>query len=184
MVGNFLGDFVKGSRLENLPVDIKQGVLLHRTIDSFTDSHPLVTSLKSKFPRHLRRMSGVVIDVYFDYLLCTYWREYSEQALKTVLTAFYADLSANNLVISNRFNHVKHGLLTHEWLIDYEHKDGCIRAFYQIEQRLNGRIEFAQYANDFLDNNHQLLEQTFIQFYPALIKYVNTTVMNAKLQRC
>ena len=43
MVGNFIGDFVKGKNFrEQFEPDIARGIELHRIIDVFTDSHPVV----------------------------------------------------------------------------------------------------------------------------------------------
>ena len=38
LLGNFLGDFVKGHDWEKYPRGIQRGILLHRAIDSFTDN--------------------------------------------------------------------------------------------------------------------------------------------------
>ena len=38
LVGNFMGDFVKGPLLERFPERIRRGITLHRRIDSFARS--------------------------------------------------------------------------------------------------------------------------------------------------
>ncbi|HEY3430492.1 MAG TPA: DUF479 domain-containing protein, partial [Cyclobacteriaceae bacterium] len=49
MVGNFIGDFVKGrNALETFEPEIVKGIELHRGIDEFTDSHPIVTESKNR----------------------------------------------------------------------------------------------------------------------------------------
>jgi len=42
IIGNFIADSVKGSSWRAYNLDIQKGILLHRKIDEFTDSHPLV----------------------------------------------------------------------------------------------------------------------------------------------
>lgn len=168
-----MGDFVKGSQLEHLPEDIRNGVLLHRSIDSFTDRHALVMLLKQQCPKHLRRMSGVIIDIYFDHLLCLHWQKFSALAINDTLTEFYTSLANDGLVLSDRFHRVKQGLLSHQWLIDYQDRKGCLRAFHQIENRLNGRIQFAEQAGEYLVTNHASLEKAFLTFYPKLIQHVS-----------
>lgn len=69
LLGNFLGDFVKGQAFNDLPRELATGVRLHRKIDQFTDSHELVKGLRRSFPRDLRRVAGIVIDITFDYFL-------------------------------------------------------------------------------------------------------------------
>ena len=39
IIGNLLGDFVKGSAINDYSEGIKAGIKLHRKIDLFTDSH-------------------------------------------------------------------------------------------------------------------------------------------------
>ena len=65
LVGNLMGDFFKGSIDQaNLPEALSLGIQLHRKVDSFTDAHPFVKSLKRQMPEH-RRYGGIIIDVLF-----------------------------------------------------------------------------------------------------------------------
>ena len=49
-VGNFLGDFVKGDPAGQFNAEIVQGIRLHRFVDSYTDQHQVMKSLKPLFP--------------------------------------------------------------------------------------------------------------------------------------
>jgi acyl carrier protein phosphodiesterase len=86
LLGNFLGDFIKGSQLQYLPFEIEQGVRLHRSMDVFTS---LVVKFKQCFPSDIRRMAELVIDIYFDYLLMQTWHRYSKTHSKIVFADFY-----------------------------------------------------------------------------------------------
>ena len=46
LVGNMIADFIKNNERENFPLEIQDGIKLHRFIDSFTDSHPAVHEAK------------------------------------------------------------------------------------------------------------------------------------------
>ncbi len=49
-IGNFMADGIHGKNLENFPLDIQKGIILHRFIDTFTDAHPIFShSLKTHF---------------------------------------------------------------------------------------------------------------------------------------
>lgn len=171
LLGNFLGDFVKGNDLAHLPPAIEQGVRLHRAVDTFTDQHALVKKLKKSFPRDIRRMSGVVIDIYFDHLLCRDWPLYNDASLARVLSSFYRSLANTKLVLPGRFAQVKKGLLSYRWLHDYTQREAAHRAFYQIEKRLDKRIVFADAAVDFVYDHEHLFQNAFGEFYPELISY-------------
>ena len=40
-IGNFISDCVKGNRYKSYPVKWQEGILLHRFIDTYTDSHEI-----------------------------------------------------------------------------------------------------------------------------------------------
>jgi acyl carrier protein phosphodiesterase len=171
LLGNFLGDFVKGSDLQHLPLKLQHGVRLHRAIDTFTDQHTLVKYLKRQFPISIRRMSGITIDIYFDHLLSLRWQQYSKHCVHSVLKQFYRELANSKVPIDGRFNDVKDGLLSHQWLHEYAHKEAVNRAFFQIERRLKYRVEFAQESIEFISSAQEEFDQAFTQFYPALVDY-------------
>jgi acyl carrier protein phosphodiesterase len=170
-VGNFLGDFVKGSQLDYLPADIELGIRLHRSVDVFTDTHPLIVSLKDKFPAELRRMAGVVIDIYFDYLLMQNWDAYSKRHFDLIFEQFYTELELFSLKDNPKFSQQAQRLKTHRWLNEYSKLETCHRAFLSIETRLNHKIIFAEKAQCFVQQHALLLESTFEQFYPKCLEH-------------
>ena len=69
MVGNFVADWVKGRTFDQYPEDIQRGIVMHRAIDSFTDSHPLHKHSRSFFVPSYGHFSGIVVDVLYDHFL-------------------------------------------------------------------------------------------------------------------
>ena len=57
MYGNFISDAVKGNSFLNFSGDVRKGILLHRHIDHFTDTHP-------KFLKSKRRFYGKIDQAY------------------------------------------------------------------------------------------------------------------------
>ncbi len=49
LLGSLYGDFVKGRLQGQWPDEIERAIQLHRRIDAFTDSHPLVHAAKRRF---------------------------------------------------------------------------------------------------------------------------------------
>ena len=171
LLGNFLGDFVKGSQLQYLPFEIEQGIRLHRNIDVFTDSHPLIIELRQCFPSDIRRMAGVIIDIYFDYLLMKAWDRYSNIHFTHVFTTFYEQLEQFSLPENSHFTKQAERLKTHQWLNEYIHIETCYRAFLSIESRLKNKILFAEKAQYFLLQHAVQLESSFQQFYPECLDH-------------
>ncbi|MFW8592555.1 ACP phosphodiesterase [Glaciecola sp. 2405UD65-10] len=170
-LGNFLGDFVKGTNLQALPIHIQQGIFLHRKIDSFTDSHPDIKALKASMPNELRRMAGVIIDIYFDHLLSVQWHQYTKGSQQSILNGFYEELATQDITISPHFDGVKRGLLEYKWLGDYINQDAYLRAYKSIEQRLKYKIVFADHAFEYVGENRERIKTSFDAFYPSLVNF-------------
>lgn len=171
MVGNFLGDFVKGQQYKELPLAVAEGVLLHRKIDQFTDTHPDVIYLKNAFPTDIRRMAGVAIDVHFDHLLLSHWGDFCDIDAESLLQQFYRELNDIELPNNRRFQAVKNSLLEHQWLIEYQDAKTCLNAFYSIERRLKNRIIFAEAAWRHISATKDLHIGAFGTFYQELTQY-------------
>jgi acyl carrier protein phosphodiesterase len=171
LLGNFLGDFVKGNINEKLPQPLADGVRLHRKVDHFTDQHPLVINLRQKFPSSLRRVSGIVIDIVFDHCLLKKWDNYTQQTEQQVLARFYQQLSEFKGIDQPQFKGLSESLVNDQWLSQYRNRATCMRAFMSIERRLNNKILFAHEAYAFLEAEQQLFDTTFASFYPALLEH-------------
>jgi acyl carrier protein phosphodiesterase len=82
-LGAILGDFIRGKQaLAEFDAGIQRGIMLHRHIDSFTDSLSAVSELRSWFLPPFRRYGGIIIDLAFDYELAKRWKDYSEVSLE------------------------------------------------------------------------------------------------------
>ncbi len=81
-LGAILGDFVRGREaLSEFDEDVQRGIMLHRFIDSHTDSLTCVCALRSSLDPPFRRYGGIIIDLAFDHLLALNWSDYSELSL-------------------------------------------------------------------------------------------------------
>ncbi len=175
MLGNFLGDFVKGRQYLSLPEELQHGVLLHRKIDQFTDQHPFVSRLASTFPKHLRRMAGVALDIYFDHLLVQHWQRFNQVPLQDLLSEFYLELESCEIQDIKRYQGVRASLVKHRWLADYQEPETCLQAFYAIERRLNHRVSFAEGAWKHIANELADEFEAFPVFYRELVDFVQSS---------
>lgn len=82
MLGNLFGDYVRGLRaLRAYPMDVREGIRLHRFIDRTTDHHPEVKTLVRRFPRPFRRYAGIIVDLAFDHELARQWDDWCDTPL-------------------------------------------------------------------------------------------------------
>ena len=102
-LGNFVGDAVKGSSYKNYPPDIAKGIQLHRAIDDYTDRHPAVCEVVHRLQPEFGRYSGVLLDIYFDYLLASRFESFSGVSLRRYTRTFYLSLLINYRYLPLRF---------------------------------------------------------------------------------
>mgnify|MGYP003652602573 FL=1 len=169
LLGNFLGDFVKGQALNDLPAELATGVRLHRKVDLFTDNHELVVDLRRTFPKELRRVAGIIIDITFDHFLLKQWDELTAKPTDEVLDSFYQQLADFNGIDSAHFSRLSESLLKDRWLSDYHQQQTCLSALQSIERRLKHKIIFAHDAYAFFQLNKASFAATFTAFYPELL---------------
>lgn len=67
MLGGFIADAVKGKKFLDYEKEISKGILLHRFIDNYTDTHAEVSELKKLLRPQFGLLSGVVIDMIYDH---------------------------------------------------------------------------------------------------------------------
>ncbi|MCD4793491.1 MAG: ACP phosphodiesterase [Bacteroidales bacterium] len=94
--GNFIGDWIKGKKYQNYPENIKKGILLHREIDSYTDSHPIVHNSIVRLRPAYGKHSGVAVDILYDHFLAFNWELYSEISLEDYVKKFHSYVLKNS----------------------------------------------------------------------------------------
>jgi len=77
LIGNFIGDYVKGRSWEQYQREVQRGILLHRTIDAFTDNHAAVRESVARIRPYAKRYAAPVVDILYDHLLCRHWEKYA-----------------------------------------------------------------------------------------------------------
>jgi len=171
-IGNFIGDFVKGSKFNDYPPAIRDGIILHRKIDSFTDSHDTVKETIVLLRPTFGRYSGIIADMYFDYFLAVNFRTYStNKSLYLFAHTFYffAFLNFNQLPIKvKRF--FFHFSSTNR-LYKYASLEG-LRSSLVIMANYKISVLDPDKTITFLIENHDELESKFQQFFPDIMNYV------------
>jgi len=171
-VGNLLGDFARGVDPATLPAQVRAGLLNHRAVDRFTDSHPLVREMKQSFSRKRRRFAGIALDIYFDYLLLEHWQKFEHRAVGELIAEFYQRMEAGqSLMPGENMRRVTRRMIEYDWFGSYRDLDAIAESL----DRVAGRIRF---ANDFdnaieeLQRNHDFICDGFLAFYPQLQRHV------------
>jgi len=127
-IGGLMGDFVKGILPAGLPPDLASGAALHRAIDSFADRHPAFIASRARVSPLRRRVSGVLIDLFYDHLLARDWPRHAGGTLDQFTTQLYAALTEYTALLPERAHEVADLMRRHDWLGSYRRVEAVGRA--------------------------------------------------------
>ncbi len=173
LVGNFIGDFVKGQGYRNYEFGIRKGIVLHREIDSYTDQHPLVLQSKVRLRPNYHHYSGVVVDLFYDHFLAKNWDLYSNQALSDFAQWVYRTVAQNQELLPDRVSGMLSYMTKGNWLLNYAEIRGIDRALTGMASRTRFRSNMENAAGD-LEHHYQEFESEFLQFFPQIADHVRT----------
>jgi len=177
-IGNFIGDFVKGSKLKNYPTEIRQGIVLHRLIDEFTDNHEVVKETVNFVRPAFGRYSGIVVDMYFDYFLGKNFKKYSPRtSLNIFAFKFYFAAILNYNYLPVRVKRFIFHLIFSNRLHKYSTLKGLEESLTIMSNHKVSAIK-PDKTIQFLVENEQVLEAKFFQFFPELIEFANNQRLN------
>jgi len=172
MVGNFMGDYVKGKEYLNYPPEIQKGLLLHRKIDYYTDTHPVTKLSRNHVADHYHKYSGIVIDIFYDYFLASNWDTYSSIPLGLFVDNVFELLKKYHEVLPQGIKNWFPNFIRNNWLVSYS----TIEGIETVLHRMSGRTSLPEktvYGIEILRSKHDELKEEFNTFFPDIRNYVN-----------
>ncbi len=167
MAGNFMADSIRGALSVHLPAEVLLGIQVHRFIDTFTDTHPVVLSSRSLLYIHFSKYASVVQDVFYDHFLAIDWEVYHHEALETFTSRVYTSLSHYQPIMNERARRTLYYMSKHGWLEGYQAREG-------VHMALSGLASRAKFVSNMdnslpaLDANFDALKAAFDAFFPEL----------------
>jgi len=172
-IGNFIGDYVKGSAFHIYPENIKKGILLHRFIDSFTDKNIYTRDTKILFAPKYRKYAGIVIDIIYDHFLASNWSLYSFIPLKDYIDNFHELLIKNNDMLPGEAQNIVPNLIKNNRLYSYKNIEG-IRSVLSTMSKYTSLPDHSDFAIETMQDNYEFLKQKFFLFFSDIIHYIKT----------
>ena len=103
LVGNMISDFVKGKAKFVFNGNIQKGMVLHRAIDDFTDSHLATKKAMEVFKPAYRLYSAPITDILYDYFLANDKNLFDDASLKEFSANIYRHLENNSTHLPTGF---------------------------------------------------------------------------------
>ena len=171
LVGNMISDFVKGKKQFNYPTGIQTGIRLHRSIDTFTDAHPVTRELKSCFSPQYRLYSGAFADIVYDHFLANDHYEFvTESQLGEFALETYLILENNFGLLPLPFQKMLPYMRSQDWLFNYRLRDGIKKSFGGLVRRA-AYLNESELAFDIFNRNYEAMQSYYSRFFPDLKVY-------------
>ena len=170
ILGNFIGDSVRGGEFSQLDERVQEGVRLHRKIDRFTDQHPIFRQICSLMRGDFGRYCTVVADVFLDHFLARDWERFDARSLEDYTRWIHRILAERIDTCPERSRRYFKYLSTTDTLLHYRSTEGISRTLLQMAKRarFNSGMEN---AGAVLRRQYPQLKEGFESFFPELVRY-------------
>ncbi|MBA4409508.1 MAG: ACP phosphodiesterase [Bacteroidota bacterium] len=173
ILGNFIGDYVKGKKYLQYPDQVAYGIILHRNIDSFTDQHPNVKDCMKLMKTGYGRYAGIVTDVFFDHFLAVNWPDYSVVTLRQFAKQAHIVFLSNFGLLPFKVKQFLPFLIQHKRFESYAHRENMFQVL-EIMSRRTSLPANSEWAMGMLNQEYHQFEALFRSFFSELIDYVES----------
>lgn len=163
-----MGDAVKGKNYFHFNKALQKGILLHRYIDTTTDTHPVTREMRSMLRKDYGIFSGIIIDIFYDYFLATNWSRFHHEDLKKYTQYKYALLMENNSLMPDKTKLILSYMIQHDWLFQYQFTQGIEHVLRGMEQRISSN-PVLHTATSLLISHQNVWQEMFIEFFSDMI---------------
>lgn len=165
LTGNMISDFIKGKKKFDFPARIQEGIMLHRKIDEYTDTHPATKQAKEYLKTSAGPYAGSFVDIIYDHFLALDPYEFEEGQLAVFAQNTYRQLELSENIIPEKYRPFFFYMRTQNWLLHYRSTEGIHNSFKGLCRR-------ARYIDDpepvfraFLEN-YEALKIAYEYFFP------------------
>lgn len=173
IVGNVTGDAVKGSGFMNYIKGIREGLLLHRYIDSYTDQHQDIKEMTSLFKQDFGRYSGIIVDVICDHILAKEFQKFSKETLDSFIKKVYSSFNAYKEHLPYPWIERSEYMIQYNWLQGYSQLEGVERSLQGLSRRNKLPVDLSGGIKNYLKHKKEF-EDLFSSFFKQLDKELPT----------
>ena len=169
-LGNFFADHIRANKYQHLPLKVQKGILLHREIDTFTDSHKIPKKSSKRLHKNYSHYSRVIVDIFYDHFLAKNWETYSKVPLDTYVGAFYERLEEHYEILPEGTKRMMPYMMADNWLYNYANLKGISRVLDGMNRRTKNKSKM-NFAILDLEEHYEDFENEFTSFFEELITF-------------
>ncbi len=170
LVGNLMGDFVKGRLDGRFPADIEQGILLHREIDSFAAQNRHFLRSKRRLDPCFGLYRGVLVDLFYDHFLAAHWEDYADVPLSFFISDAWRVVCEYKEFLPDKLQRVM-PLLFREWLPSYSNIGGIAAVLHRMSRFRLKRANRLCEGAEALSRHYGGFYSDFQEFFPELLAF-------------
>ncbi len=172
IVGNFIADSIRHHELAGFSPMIQQGVDLHKSIDTFTDSHPVVKQSTKRLHANHGKYSPLIVDIWYDHLLARNWDKYRKESLRSFADRMYVMLANHLDMMPGKMKRNLPIMIEEDWLLRYSSVEGMASTFDRFKHRLSRPELLADVIENLLKLDKEL-DSDFQAFFPDLMQHIH-----------
>lgn len=162
--GNFIADAIRANQYTHYPKGIQDGIHLHRSIDSFTDTHPIFRQhCKLFFPEH-SHYARVILDVVYDHFLAQLWEDYHTTKLVDYAADFYRVTEKQKALLPDKMLRLFQLMKEQNWLVEYHSIKGLERILFHMSKRTSFPSNFPAAIATVEANKEQMMAEFQVFF--------------------
>ena len=176
LVGNFMGDFVKGRLDDRFTPRIRQGVTLHRLIDSYAARDEHFSRSRQRISSEYGLYRAVLVDLFYDHLLVREWETWAKEPFTRYLARTRAIVERHDSSLPERMQPLI-PVIFGELLPSY----GTIAGIGSALERMSRRVARANPlagGETQLTLHYQGLQDDFRRFMPGIRRFVRQCVLD------
>ncbi len=163
---------MKGPLGDRFPRGIHDGIMQHRRIDAFTDSHPAVAAFcRVLIPDH-GHYSRVIADMFFDHFLACRFDEYAGEPLESFLGRTFATIDPHQHLLPGMLGELYPRIRDEAWLLSYREIEGIHLALTYMSRRFSRKPRLETATRHLVDSRAEL-ERRFEEFFPDVVRFAD-----------
>ncbi|MCW8875999.1 MAG: ACP phosphodiesterase [Kangiellaceae bacterium] len=185
-LGNLLADPLKGVAWNTASQSLIDGISMHKAIDVYTDSHPVISASKSRLGKK-GYLKGVVVDVLYDHFLSNSWESYSKLPIDHFIEKFGSGAIYTSNVYPDNAKKFVHRLVKSNQLTTYVTFEGFVETLKRMDKRLSPRIIARETTLSYVssvENNYEQLRRDFDEFFPELVDFFKQHKLGSESDNC
>ncbi|HEY6839415.1 MAG TPA: ACP phosphodiesterase [Geobacteraceae bacterium] len=172
LVGNLMGDFVKGRLEDRFSPGIRRGIELHRKIDAFAATNEVFRASRQRLDPSFGHYRGVLVDLFYDHFLAMSWDDYADVPFPVFMRHASRTLTVYEAVLPEQLRRLLPAIFT-ELLPSYVDVAGIDRALSRMAGRIRRPNPLPSGGRE-LRLNYEGLRKDFHLFHRQLAIFVES----------